>query len=91
MTTNMKRTTTISVRLSRGLCDFVAARVGKGGIYQNVGEYIRDLVHQDMKRVEQEALDHLKAELAHAFLMPDATYKQLTATEVIARNRVLTG
>ena len=83
----MSRTTTMTVRLSGDLGDFVAANVGETGTYQNVSEYIRDLIRRDKERVEREAFDRLKAELAHAFSMPDATYKQLTAAEIIARNR----
>ena len=83
----MSRTTTMTVRLSGDLGDFVAANVGETCTYQNVSEYIRDLIRRDKERVEREAFDRLKAELAHAFSMPDATYKQLTAAEIIVRNR----
>ena len=36
---------------------------------------------------EREAFNRLKAELDQAFAAPDATYRSLTAAEVIARNR----
>ena len=83
----MSRISTITVRLSGDLGDFVAAIVGVAGAYQSVGEYIRALIRRDKERVEREAVDHLTAELARAFSMPDATYRQLTAAEVIARNQ----
>lgn len=83
----MPQTTTMTVRLGGELGDFVAANVGENGSYQNVSEYIRDLIRRDKEQVEREAFDRLKAELALAFSMPDATYRQLTAAEVIARNR----
>ncbi len=83
----MSRTTTLTVRLSGPLCDFVAENVGEDGAYENVSEYIRDLIRRDKARVEQAAFDRLKAELAHAFAAPEAHYKPLTADEVIARNR----
>lgn len=83
----MSRTTTLTVRLSGGLSDFVAANVGEDGSYENISEYILDLIRRDKERVEKEAFDRLRAELGHAFAAPDSSYKKLTAAEVIARNR----
>jgi putative addiction module CopG family antidote len=83
----MPRTTTMTVRLSGPLSDFVAANVGENGAYENVSEYIRDLIRRDKERVEREAFDRLKAELTHAFAAPDLSYKPLAAADVIARNR----
>lgn len=83
----MPRTTTMTVRLSGPLSDFVAANVGEDGSYENISEYIRDLIRRDKDRVEREAFDRLKAELTHAFAAPEPSYQPLTAAEVIARNR----
>ena len=83
----MSRATTMTVRISGALSDFVAANVGEGGTYENVSEYIRDLIRRDKERVEQEAFGRLKAELAHAFAAPESAYEPLTAAEVIARNQ----
>ncbi|RJF94906.1 addiction module antitoxin [Oleomonas cavernae] len=83
----MSRTTTMTVRLSGALSDFVAANVGENGAYENISEYVRDLIRRDKERVEREAFDHLRAELTLAFAAPDNSYKELTAAEVIARNR----
>jgi antitoxin ParD1/3/4 len=83
----MSRTTTLTVRLSGALGDFVAANVGENGSYENVSEYIRDLIRRDKERVEKEAFDRLKAELTHAFAAPEPSYQPLTAAEVIRRNR----
>ncbi|MGF1614420.1 MAG: type II toxin-antitoxin system ParD family antitoxin [Gammaproteobacteria bacterium] len=83
----MSRTTTMTVRLNGVLSDFVASNVGEAGAYENVSEYIRDLIRRDRERVEQQAFDRLKAELAHAFAKPDASYRPLSAVDVIARNR----
>jgi putative addiction module CopG family antidote len=77
----------MTVRLSGALSDFVAANVGENGSYENVSEYIRDLIRRDKERAEKEALERLKAELAHAFAAPESSYSALTAAEVIARNR----
>ncbi len=83
----MADTTTMTVRLSGMLSEFVAENVGENGAYENVSEYIRDLIRRDKERVEREAFDRLKAELTHAFAAPEETYKPLAAAEVITRNR----
>lgn len=83
----MADTTTMTVRLSGVLSDFVAANVGENGAYENVSEYIRDLIRRDKERVERETFDRLKAELTYAFAAPEHAYKPLTAAQVIARNR----
>jgi antitoxin ParD1/3/4 len=79
--------TTLTVRLSGTLSEFVQANVGEHGSYENVSEYVRDLIRRDRERTEQEAFDRLKAELEHAFAAPDSFYAPLTAAEVIARNK----
>ena len=84
----MSRTTTMRVRIGGALGDFVARNVGEDGAYKNVGEYIRDLIRRDKDRVEKEAFDRLKAELAKGFAAPESSYRALTASQVIARNRL---
>ena len=79
--------TTMTVRVGGTLAEFVAANVGENGRYENVSEYIRDLIRRDKERVEQEAFERLKAELQHAFAAADDTFEPLTAADVIARNR----
>jgi len=80
-------TTTMTVRLSGHLSDFVAANVGEHGAYENVSEYVRDLIRHDKEAKEAAAFARLKGELAHAFAAPDAAYQPLTAAEVIARHQ----
>ena len=65
----------------------MAANVGEDGAYENVSEYIRDLIRRDRERVEREALERLKAELTVAFAAPESSYETLTAADVMARNR----
>ena len=84
----MSRTTTMTVRLSGALSDFVAANVGENGAYENVSEYVRDLIRRDKERTEAEQFDRLKAELARAFAAPQSSYAPLGADAVIARNRL---
>ncbi len=83
----MSRTTTMTVRLSGALSDFVASNVDENGAYENISEYVRDLIRRDKERREQEVFDRLKAELTQAFAAPEESYVALTAAEVIARNR----
>ena len=80
-------TTTMTVRLSGPLSEFVATNVGEPGDYENISEYMRDLIRRDKARKEQEAFDRLKAELTHAFAAPESSYRPLSAADVIARNR----
>jgi antitoxin ParD1/3/4 len=77
---------TLNVRVTGPLGEFVAANVGDAGSYENVSEYVRDLIRKDKERVERVAFDRLKAELGVAFAAPDDTYEALTADEIIARN-----
>ncbi len=79
--------TTMTVRISGALSDFVAANVSEDGAYENVSEYVRDLIRRDKERVEREAFERLRAELTQAFAAPESSYKPLTAAEVIARNQ----
>ena len=83
----MSRGMTMTVRLNETLSEFVAAKVGEQGDYENISEYVRDLIRRDKERAEQEAFNRLKAELTHAFAAPEESYRPLTAAEVIARNR----
>ena len=80
-------TTTMTVRLSGVLSDFVTANVGEHGAYENVSEYVRDLIRRDKERKETEAFERLKTELTHAYAAPETSYHPLTAADVIARNR----
>jgi antitoxin ParD1/3/4 len=82
----MSHTTTLTVRISGALSDFVAQNVSEG-VYENVSEYIRDLIRKDKAQADEAAFQRLKAELAHAFAAPETAYKPLSASDVINRNR----
>lgn len=79
--------TTMTIRLSGELSDFVATSVGNTGSYENVSEYIRALIRCDKERMEQQAFERLKAELSLAFSAPESSYAPLTAVDVIKRNQ----
>lgn len=82
----MARNMTLNVRVGGALGDFVAANVGEAGAYDNVSEYVRDLIRRDKARAEHEAFERLKAELTRAFSAPDSAYRPLDAEALIARN-----
>lgn len=82
-----RKTTTLTVRLGGSLSEFVATNVGEDGSYENISEYIRDLIRRDKERTDHEAFETLKAELSLAFSAPESTYEHLTAADVIARNQ----
>jgi antitoxin ParD1/3/4 len=83
----MTKTMTLNVRVSGALGEFVASNVGDDGAYENVSEYVRDLIRRDKERAESEAFERLKAELTRAFAAPESTYRSLSADEVIQRNQ----
>ncbi|MFB0875950.1 MULTISPECIES: type II toxin-antitoxin system ParD family antitoxin [unclassified Sphingobium] len=82
----MSKTMTLNVRVSGALGDFVSANVGAVGTYENVSEYVRDLIRRDKERVEAERFALLQAELANAFAAPESEYQPLDADAIIARN-----
>lgn len=79
--------TTLTVRLNSRLADAVAANIGENGSYENVSEYMRDLIRRDLERIDKEAFERLKAELKLAFTAPESSFRPLTAAEVIKRNQ----
>jgi len=80
--------TTMTIRLSGTLRDVVAVNTGETGSYENVSEYIRDLIRRDKERTEQQAFERLKAELNLAFAAPESSYVPMTASDVINRNQI---
>ena len=82
----MSNTMTLNVRVGGALGAFVAANVGDDGAYENVSEYVRDLIRRDKVRVEVDRFERLKAELTLAFAAPDEAYAALDADTIIRRN-----
>ena len=83
----MARSLNLNVRVTGPLSEFVSSKVGDNGAYENVSEYVRDLIRRDKERTEAEQFDRLKAELTRAFAAPQSSYAPLDADSVIARNR----
>ena len=82
----MSKAMTLNVRVSGALGEFVASNIGGDGAYENVSEYVRDLIRRDKERAEAEQFERLKAELTAAFAAPESAYEFLDAETVIARN-----
>lgn len=82
----MPSSMSLNVRVTGSLCDFVSNNVSESGQYDNVSEYIRDLIRQDQKRAEQRHFERLKAELQLAFSAPEKDYSELSAEDIFKRN-----
>ena len=87
----MAKSITLNVRVGGALGEFVTAQVGADGVYENVSEYVRDLIRRDKNEAEAATFERLKAELTHAFAAPDEAYQPLDAETVIRRGRTLSG
>lgn len=83
----MNKPMTLNVRVTGPLGEFVASNVGEDGLYENVSEYVRDVIRRDKERMEREAFEALKSELQRGFATPDEEYVVVTAEDVIARGR----
>jgi antitoxin ParD1/3/4 len=83
----MSKSMTLNVRVGGTLSEFVSANVGEDGAYDNVSEYVRDLIRRDKQRKEDADFARLKAELQRAFAAPDESYQALDAEAVIRRGR----
>ena len=82
----MPKNMVINVRVGGTLSEFVSSNISETGSYENVSEYVRDLIRQDKAHKEQLAFDTLKAELQKAFAAPDGNYIELSADDIIARH-----
>ena len=82
----MSSTMSLNVRVTGLLCDYVTKNISDEGQYDNVSEYIRDLIRQDQKRAEQRKFERVKAELQLAFSAPEEYYIALSADGVFKRN-----
>ncbi len=74
----------LNVRISGSLSDFVTEAISDGD-YENVSEYVRDLIRRDKERAEREAFDALRLRLQEAFATPDLEYEYLSAEDIRRR------
>lgn len=78
---------TLNVRVNGPLAAFVTEKVGPEGRYENVSEYVRDLIRREFEREEAAAFDQLKTELQHAFSVSDDQCQTFDADAFRARMR----
>ena len=78
----------LNVRISGALSDFVTEAISEGD-YENVSEYVRDLIRRDKARTEREAFEAMRLRLQDAFTAPDSAYDHLSADDI--RRRALAG
>ena len=78
----------LNVRISGSLSDFVTEAITEGD-YENVSEYVRDLIRRDKERAEREAFEAMKLRLQDAFAIPDHEYEHLSADDI--RRRAIAG
>lgn len=87
----MVRSMTLNVRVTGVLGDHVAAAVGDDGLYENVSEYVRDLIRRDHARVAEERFAALKRELQSAFAVPESEARPFDASAFRSRMRLRHG
>jgi len=83
----------ISVRLKGKLAEQVIKRTEKDGLYDNKGEYIRDLVRKDMK-AEPSLDDHLNEiwqRLYPGLIADESEFKPVSLEEIQKRGRQKAG
>lgn len=83
----MARSMTLNVRITGELSSHVADAVGDDGLFENVSEYVRDLIRRDYVRAERERFAALQAELHRAFAVPDEEYVSFDGDAFLARMR----
>jgi antitoxin ParD1/3/4 len=76
----------VNVRITGELRKHLLQQTGEHGLYENSSEYIRDLIRKDIKSRE-EAWTWLRNELEPALYADDNEFKEVSADDVIARNK----
>lgn len=71
----MGKQTTINVRLTTPLSEYLERQVGVDALFDNVSEYVRDLIRRDLERTERAAFERLRGELQAAFAVPESEYR----------------
>lgn len=73
----------LNVRISGELKDHVRQEI-ETGLYENVSEYVRDLIRHQKQRKQSAAFNALKGELHEAFTAPESAAKLITADDIRA-------
>ncbi len=75
----MGKVISIDVEFSDALSEHVADLTGDFGLYDSVGDYVRDLITRDQALVERQRFETLKAELTRAFSTTDDKFVEMDA------------
>lgn len=81
----MRSTMNLNVRLGGALKRHVSHEISSEGSYENVSEYVRDLIRKDKERAERVAFETVKAELQLAFSAPESEYIEVRAKDILKR------
>lgn len=76
----------VNVSISGAEKEYLDQQVSPKGSYSDADEYIRELIRKD-KKSREEALDWLWDELTPGLLADDSEFIEVSAEDVIARNR----
>ena len=76
----------INVRVSGALKSHVEHSVSDGD-YENVSEYVRDLIRKDKAAKDDAAFEKVKAHLQAAFAVSDDDYVEISKEDFMARKR----
>ena len=76
----------VNVRITGELRAHLQQQIGERGLYENASEYIRDLIRRDVKS-QQEAWEWLRQELEPAMRADISEFVEVSAEDVIARNK----
>ncbi len=79
-------TYSINIRVTQELNKHLQQQIGEFGLYGNASEYIRDLLRKDLKS-QEESWAWLKQELEPALRADVDEYIEVTANDVVARNK----
>jgi antitoxin ParD1/3/4 len=81
----------VTLRVSGRLRNHLEERTGVDDIYATPGEYLRDLIRQDIDRMEPEKWEHLRTALAEGLSATDSDYKSLSSADIKQRGRARRG
>lgn len=77
----------VNVRLSGPLKQYVQEQISPSGLYESASEYVRTLIRQDYEKSEEQKWDRLIGELTPGLKADVSEFKEVSAQDVIARNK----
>jgi len=77
----------VTLRVSGRLRNHLEECTGVDGAYETPSEYLRDLIRQDIARMESEKWERLRTSLAEGLSATDNEYKSLSSSDIKQRGR----